>query len=452
MSDSDAKKWYAGAAQRDITPAGSVFLFGYPHVPRMSTSVNDPLLVSAVALGDGERVVVFVACDLIWVPAAVSRAARQRIEHATDVPAEHIMITATHTHSGPVTAQMASNLHDTVVPPPDPDYVRRLEDVLVASACQAIESMRSATLEHSMADGSPLGTNRHHPEGPAIPDVPVLSAREAETGEPIAIMCVCSMHPTVLHEDSTCISGDFPGLARLHLQETHGLNCPVIYHMGAAGNQSPRYVVQGNTLAEASRLGRALADAIVDSLSQSSAAESFGVAAESFLIQELPLRHFPASDQAKHSLASAEQCLAKLRDRHAPATAIRGAEVDVFGAEETYTLAKLAARHMLDDFAHSCLPAEVQVLRVGDMRFVGWPGEVFVEFALELMNRHDRVSVITLANGDLQGYAVTQEAIRRGRYEAGNALFQSPDAGEQLVAAADALLKLIASPSRPTAP
>ena len=34
---------HAGAAVADITPAGSQFLFGYPHVNRYSTGVNDPL-------------------------------------------------------------------------------------------------------------------------------------------------------------------------------------------------------------------------------------------------------------------------------------------------------------------------------------------------------------------------------------------------------------------------
>jgi len=36
----------AGAAQVDISPKDSQFLFGYPHVERYSTGINDPLLSS----------------------------------------------------------------------------------------------------------------------------------------------------------------------------------------------------------------------------------------------------------------------------------------------------------------------------------------------------------------------------------------------------------------------
>ncbi len=38
----------AGAAVADLTPEGPVFLFGYPHVPRLSTGVNDRLECAAL--------------------------------------------------------------------------------------------------------------------------------------------------------------------------------------------------------------------------------------------------------------------------------------------------------------------------------------------------------------------------------------------------------------------
>ena len=49
----------AGAAAADISPLGSQFLFGYPHVERYSTGIHDPLLSSALYLSDGQRKVMF---------------------------------------------------------------------------------------------------------------------------------------------------------------------------------------------------------------------------------------------------------------------------------------------------------------------------------------------------------------------------------------------------------
>src|SRR5512142_3389031 len=91
-----------GAAVREITPPGSVFLYGYPHVPRYSTGVHDPLECAALFLRAGNGCALFLANDIIFLTKAIVADVRRRIRQATDVPEEAIMITATHTHSGPI--------------------------------------------------------------------------------------------------------------------------------------------------------------------------------------------------------------------------------------------------------------------------------------------------------------------------------------------------------------
>ena len=79
------------------------------------------------------------------------------------------------------------------------------------------------------------------------------------------------------------------------------------------------------------------------------------------------------------------------------------------------------------------MPAEIMVMRIGPWRFVSWPGEVFVDFSLQVKARCPNCYVISLANGELQGYAATEEAVRQHWYEAMNSLFSSPEAGMVLV-------------------
>jgi neutral ceramidase len=112
----------------------------------------------------------------------------------------------------------------------------------------------------------------------------------------------------------------------------------------------------------------------------------------------------------------------------------------LFGAEETICLARAAGSGDLHEVASSCMPAEIQIFTVGHVKWVGWPGEVFAEFALELYRTHPECAVITLANGDLQGYLVTQQAVADRVYEASNALFASPQSGEILVKETRSLL------------
>jgi hypothetical protein len=149
---------------------------------------------------------------------------------------------------------------------------------------------------------------------------------------------------------------------------------------------------------------------------------------------DLPRRTFPEVGKAREDLARAVERLERLRQSGAPSQEIRTAECDWFGAEETLTLSRAAAEGRLAAAYASCLPAEAQVISVGPWTFAGWPGEVFVEYALAVKAACPDTFVISLANGELQGYIVTEAAAREGGYEAANALF-GPEAGARLVAA-----------------
>ncbi len=422
----------AGAATTDITPTDSQFLFGYPHVERYSTGVHDPLLSTALFLTHDSTRVLFVANDLIYVSIALTARVRQRIAQVTSVPESNIMITATHTHSGPITVDLPSSEGDPVVPKADPDYVCFVEDQMVEAATHAFRNAEPAEAGLAIADGSGVGTNRRDPDGPSNPDVPVLLVRSVRRQCPLACMLVCSMHPTVLHEDSTLLSADFPGVVRRYLQESSvGEGCPVLYHTGPCGNQSPRHVTTANTFAEAERLGRTLGQAIAGVIPSVAYTPALTVECVTAAI-DLPRRTFPSVKDAEASLAAAVDRLDQLRRDGAARQAVRTAECDWFGAEETLTLARVAAEGRLEAAYADCLPAEVQVIHVGPWAFVAWPGEVFVEYALAIKANHADTHIISLANGELHGYIVTEEALAEGGYEASNALF-SPEAGRRLV-------------------
>lgn len=437
--DAGSSALMAGAAVSDLTPQRRVFLYGYPHVARDSTGVHDPLQCAALYVRRGGGQALFLANDLVHVSKELVAGIRRSITAETGVPAEAIMVTATHTHSGPVIVDHVSNAADPVVPKADPAYLQWVVRQVAAAAKAAVNAAQPAELGLVIARAQGVGTNRHDPIGPADPDVPVLVARAADTHAPIAAMVVYAMHPTVLHEDSTLISGDFPHFARRYLQE-HGLgaNCPVLYHHGASGNQSPRHVTRANTFAEAQRLGELLGRAIVDALPAMTFGVSVSIAARRRFV-DLILREMPARAPAQRTLRAAREMFQRLQREGAPRAVVRTAECDVFGAEETAELANAGIDGRLAGAAAECSPAEIQVIEIGRWRFVGWPGEFFVEYALELKRGAPDTFVITLANGELQGYVVTAEADASGVYEARNALFSHTN-GPRIVAATLALL------------
>jgi hypothetical protein len=413
----------SGAAFANITPKKPHFLFGYPFVERMSTGVNDWLLSSALYLTDSIESIIFITNDIIHVNKSIVSNVRKAVSEATGIPGGNIMIGATHTHSGPITVDCMSSSNDPVVPPADPEYVHYLEQQIILSACAAVRNAVPAKVGLTVADGTGIGTNRHIPDGPADLDMPVLVVKDLEDNM-IACMMICNMHPTVLHEDSTLYSGDFPAYARDILQKkVFGCECPVLHFTGAAGNQSPRHVTRSNTFGEAARIGGIIATSVKRKLD---AGIEFDASPQIFCSQaliDLPRRVFPDVEWATSNRDKTLERFQSLKKTSGNVQEIRTAEVDWFGAEELLFLSKQAANGNLESAFQTSLPAEIQIIRIGVCSFVSWPGEVFVEYALELKKKYANTWLVTLTNGELQGYIATKEAEEKNYYEASNSLF-----------------------------
>lgn len=436
----------AGAAVRDFTPETSQFLYGYPHVARMSEGAHDPLLSSALYVENGSPGVLLIANDIVFVSKTMTARARAAITEATGLPGDRILLSATHTHSGPIVSNHAFDRFDPVVPPVDTAFLDHMANAIIDAGTAAIRNARAAEIGLAPADATGIGTNRHDPAGAADLQVPVLAVRAADDASHIALMLVCSMHPTVMHEDSRLVSADFPGMARRFLQaQAVGTDCAVLHHTGCAGNQSPRHVTRANTFAEAERLGGVLGAAVQKVLADIEFSSDLDVDAVTTELNP-PRREFPSEAVAEAELAARRERFETLTQT-GPATEARTAECDVFGAEERLALIRVAAGGGLEPTYAECTPAEIQAVRIGPWCFVGWPAETYVEYALAAKARCADTFIISLANGQLQGYITTQEAVAAGLYESGAALF-APETGDLFVETTEELVGRLTQSAR----
>lgn len=417
------KKLLAGSAVTIITPKESHFLFGYPFVERMSTGVHDDLLSSVLYLTDGKNPVLFISIDVIYMTKESTARIRKEITEKIGISSSNILIAATHTHSAPVTAELAISANDPIVPRVDKNFLKSIENKTVEAACEAFKKAEPAEIAFVLGDVTGVGTNRHNPAWPKDMELPAMVLKNKKN-KFIGCMLVCNMHPTILHEDSTLYTGDFPHFVRESLQkEILGENCPVVYFTGTAGNQSPRHVTKANTFEEAERIGKVVADSIISKVTDNVPFTSHvNISAVQSLV-DLPKRTFPTVEWAEEHRDKSKKRFEELKKTSNIPQEVRTAEVNWFGSEELLYLSKLAQTNELEQFYNSSLPAEIQIIKVGEWKFVAWPGEVFVEYGLELKKHFDNVALITYANGELQGYIVTKEAQEKGFYEAGNSFF-----------------------------
>lgn len=431
---------FANAAAMDITPQDPQFLDGYPHVKRISTGVDTPLFASALYLENGPGKHLLISLDLLFVEKVWGNRIREELSRATGLRQEQITLCATHTHSAPSVRDGFPFYHENPERSPDPAYIERLVRITVAAGTRAAENAVPAEIAHTRARTAGLGGNRRNPDGPSQASVPVLYVRHARTRRPMALMWTVSIHPTVLHEDSPRVSGDFPGHCRARLQELLG-PVPMLHCTGAAGNQSPRHVTRSNTPEEARRLGHLLAQHIAETLSVAEF-DSDPLLQQRREFATPPLRRFPGVEEAAAHEKQARIHFQTLRDTRHDRAEVRTAECDWFGAIRLLQYAKLQAGGALEARTRENLfPMEIQALRIGSRSLVFWPGEVFVEFALELEREFPGTQVITYANGNSQGYLVTREAVEEGGYEASSATLLSPESPELFLEISRQLLR-----------
>ena len=421
-----------GTGKVDVSPREPMFLWGYPHVKRISTGINDPLYASILFLADDNSSVMTIALDLLYISAEDTVDLRNRIAEQISIEPANIMISCTHTHSGPVTVDLIITGSDPVVPAVDKEYMAEVKDKIVTAAVKAANDIVDAEIAITSAEIDGVGCNRNDPEALRDSEAGIIVVRDQLSKKVFAVSLVYCMHPTVMHEDSTLVSSDFPGYTRMCIQKQLGDDLVVSYHTGPQGNQSPRYHVRAQTFAEAERLGNILGESVVAAV-ENLVDEDFEknpiIAVATSTIESVR-KQVESVSAAEENLTFRRDEFERLKRENAGHGPIRTAECSVFGAEEAVFVAKYAESGSLDTKLQNYKKLEVQVFRVGGCYLVGLQGELFVEYSLYIKeNFSGQVFVLCCTNGETQGYIVTEEATG---YEADNALF-APATGAAMV-------------------
>lgn len=422
----------AGATAVDITPdAWPLPLIGSFRY-RPATSAHDPLHSRALAVQYGDTTVAIAVVDSCYIPRETIDEAKRRIEASTGLPADRVLVSATHTHSAPPPAPgiglrgLEAERHEEN----EARYAERLIQGIATSVTQSIARLEPARVGWAtaslpgqvfnrrwyMSEGSippdPFGgaTDRIRmnppfadsdlvrPSGPVDPEVAVLSFVSAR-GEPIAILANYSLHYVGGIPDGQVSADYFGEFARMIASRLGaGADFVAMLSNGTSGNinnldfSKPRE--RKDPFEQVRHVASELADVV---------AAAYG-----------DIKHFAGAEVAM------EQSELSLARRKPSASVLHRSRRLLEEPPQSVTARQLiyARRAVVLHDGPASVSVILQAIRIGEVGIAALPFETFVETGLAIKSQSPlRPSfVIELANG-AEKYLPTPEHHELGGYE-----------------------------------
>jgi hypothetical protein len=391
----------AGVASAVITPTEYMWMAGYAARSKPAEGKAHELYAKALAVEDEKGTcLVLLTTDLIGLPKGIADTVAARVTKVTGLKREHLMLTASHTHSGPVLRENLSDMYN--LPPAEAAKVEaysvKLKDDLAAVIIRAYQSRKPATLavgageakfainrRQATEKGVIIGVN---PTGPVDFTVPAL--RVAADGKTLAVVFGYACHNTTL--DYYKWSGDYAGYAQAEVEKANP-GAVALFWMGcgADANPNPR-----RTEEHAIQHGKELGDGIAEALAGKMTPVT-GSFAATYTTVPLPFDTLPTKEQLKTATQS-KNFAEKTR------------------AERLLKLWE--AKGKLDDH-YPVYP--VQTWKFGDQ--IVWSalgGEVVIDYAIRLKKELPLAGRTLWATGyanDVMAYIASARVIREGGYE-----------------------------------
>jgi len=399
----------AGVAVRDMTPREPIWMGGFSFRDRPFEAVPTPPFARALALTEasGDAGVVIVAMDHVGLSRELTREIEETCATRFGWDRQRLILFCSHTHSGPSSwpsVWMEGGAEEIAKVEA---HNRWMVGQIVEAVGEALANRQPARLGFSQGLAG-FGVNRRrarsgcrHFPGPVDQDVPVLRVVSAQ-GETKAIVFGYACHATSLADYD--ISGDWPGFACAAIGERHpGAMAFFIPGCGADINPLPR-LLPGREEALSRAYGGIMADAVELALTTDDSGQ------ERELSGPLTVHH--GVTELFYDQLPGEAEIAALQQH--PDADMRRSGRDL-----------LTRLHSPEGLPVS-LEYPAWVIRIGELLWIALSGEVTVDYALTLKERHgwDTTWVSAYAS-PTEAYFPSHRVWREGGYEGGDCLLRS---------------------------
>lgn len=435
----------AGFKRVDITPAIGISMGSNFRDQTASRGAHDSLNADIMYFEEGREKIALIDVDWCEAPFWIMQPVKAEIAAKSGIDYSRICLTMTHTHSGPDTygyfckdgilestkaymmqsaATIAEGLRTAVATAQDVlmGVGKGYEDEI--SFNRRVFAKNGVLYNNWEIHSNPLlkVEDLDRPEGPIDPDVYVVKFATL-AGETKAIMVNFALHPVTLEMLDWLFSKDFIWKLEEDLRKEYGEDVLIYFANGAEGNIN--HIDMWNkgqnvrAWSEAERIGLKLAHD-VKAVMQGIEVKAPKSLKALFKTIPLPVRAITREEieNAKRICAASGNNIPEWVDGVPPEWSAQ-------------SLLKVVARGRRTE------DAELFVIRLGDIVIATIPGEIFVEYGLDLKRRSPcrNTIVVAVANHCL-GYIPTAAALKNGGMETQTHEFSllAPEAGDMIVA------------------
>jgi hypothetical protein len=411
---------------------------------RVSEGIENPILVTALALeGDTGRVI-FIACDLVHITAELLEETRLKLkELQPGFDVSSLIMHATHTHTSLVYTEGVYTLPEGsgALSPTD------CQALIVARAAEAASAAWDSRTPGALARGyghAVIGHNRRasYFDGSArmygATDTPTFSHIEGYEDHSLHLvylfddkqrltgMVVNLASPSQETENDMTISADFWYEVRQEVRKIFGEGIFILPQCAPAGDQSPHLLLL-NKVEEYMRQQRGLtrrqeiARRIVNTLT-----EVYSVVKDSQMTDPILFHHVEKLLLPGRIITQADYdyALAELQT--------------VLDQDPQVSWAQRRLRIMIAEFeaggVKPAFPIEMHVLRLGEIAIATNPFELYLDYGMRIQarSRAEQTLLVQIANGT-GGYLPSQKAVAKhyGGLAADNRV--GPEGGQLLV-------------------
>src|SRR5262249_21135911 len=137
-ADEPQRSFRAGAATSNISPWLGLSINGGMHDNKVQ-HVHDELHARALVLDDGKTRLAFVVCDSCMIAREIVDDAKRQIQERSGIAPDHVLISATHSHSCPASTEAFQS-------DPDESYRRFLATRIADAVRRSVNNLSPARI------------------------------------------------------------------------------------------------------------------------------------------------------------------------------------------------------------------------------------------------------------------------------------------------------------------